>query len=78
MTTMPRSRPNHCRLPQTAADHLLALDEVLDRLEATSPRKAQLVNLRYFAGFALPEVAEMLGIAQCTAEADWTYAKAPG
>ena len=55
---------------------LLALNEALDHLEATSPRRAQLVKLRYFAGFTLPEAAEMLGISQSTAEADWTYAKA--
>jgi RNA polymerase sigma factor (TIGR02999 family) len=55
---------------------LLALDEALGRLEAASPRKARLVKLRYFAGLTLPEVAAMLGIAQSTAEADWTYAKA--
>src|SRR5262249_37741748 len=61
--------------PVDAID-LLALHEALQRLEATSPRRAQLVKLRYFAGLTLPEVAEMLGIAQSTAEADWTYAKA--
>jgi RNA polymerase sigma factor (TIGR02999 family) len=61
--------------PVDAID-LLALNEALDRLEATFPRRAQLVKLRYFAGFTLPEVAEMLGISQSTAEADWTYAKA--
>jgi RNA polymerase sigma factor (TIGR02999 family) len=55
---------------------LLALNEALDHLEAASPRRAQLVKLRYFAGFTLPEVATMLGISQSTAEADWTYAKA--
>jgi RNA polymerase sigma factor (TIGR02999 family) len=55
---------------------LLALNEALDRLEAASPRRARLVKLRYFAGLSLPEVAAMLGIAQSTAEADWTYAKA--
>jgi RNA polymerase sigma factor (TIGR02999 family) len=54
---------------------LLALNEALDRLEAASPRRAQLVKLRYFAGFKLPEIAQMLGISQSTAEADWTYAK---
>lgn len=54
---------------------LLALNDALDRLEAASPRRAQLVKLRYFAGLTLPEVAEMLGISQSTAEADWTYAK---
>jgi RNA polymerase sigma factor (TIGR02999 family) len=61
--------------PVDAID-LLALNEALDRLEAASPRKARLVKLRYFAGRTLPEVAAMLGIAQSTAEADWTYAKA--
>jgi len=61
--------------PVDALD-LLALDETLARLEAVSPRRAQLVKLRYFAGFTLPEVAELLAISQSTAEADWTYAKA--
>src|SRR5262245_9112610 len=60
--------------PVEAID-LLALDEALDGLEAASPRRAKLVRLRYFAGITLPEVAQMLGIAQSTAEADWTYAK---
>jgi RNA polymerase sigma factor (TIGR02999 family) len=55
---------------------LLTLNEALDRLEAASPRRAQLVKLRYFAGFTMPEVAEMLGVSRSTAEADWTYAKA--
>jgi RNA polymerase sigma factor (TIGR02999 family) len=62
--------------PPADALDLLALSEALDRLEAASPRRAQLVKLRYFAGFSLPEVAAMLGVAQSTAEADWTYAKA--
>jgi RNA polymerase sigma factor (TIGR02999 family) len=55
---------------------LLALSEVLDRLEAASPRRAQVVKLRYFVGLTLPEVARALGVSQSTAEADWTYAKA--
>jgi len=63
-------------VPPVDATDLLALDEALDRLEAASPRRARLVKLRYFAGFSLTEVAEMLGISQSTAEADWTYAKA--
>ena len=54
---------------------LLALNEALDRLEAVSSRRAQLVKLRFFAGFTLPEIAAMLGVSQSTAEADWTYAK---
>jgi RNA polymerase sigma factor (TIGR02999 family) len=55
---------------------LLALNDALDRLEAASPRRAQLVKLRYFAGLTVPDAAAMLDISQSTAEADWTYAKA--
>jgi RNA polymerase sigma factor (TIGR02999 family) len=55
---------------------LLALNEALDRLDMASPRRASLVKLRYFVGLALPKVAQLLGISQSTAEADWTYAKA--
>jgi RNA polymerase sigma factor (TIGR02999 family) len=61
--------------PPADAD-LLAVDEALDRLEAASPRRAQLVKLRYFVGLTLPEAAEVLGVSRSTAEADWTYAKA--
>jgi RNA polymerase sigma factor (TIGR02999 family) len=60
--------------PVDALD-LLALNEALERLEAHSPRRAVLVKMRYFAGFTLPEIADLLGISQSTAEADWTYAK---
>ena len=55
---------------------LLAVHEVLDRLAAKSPRKAEFVKLRYFLGCTMPEAAHVLGIAQSTAEDDWTYAKA--
>jgi len=34
---------------------LLALNDALDRFEAEFPRRAQVVKLRYFAGFTLPE-----------------------
>jgi RNA polymerase sigma factor (TIGR02999 family) len=62
--------------PAADALDLLALDEALGRLEAASPRRARVVMLRYFAGLTLPEVAQILGVSQSTAEADWTYAKA--
>ena len=55
---------------------VLAVHEALDRLAEKSPRKADLVKLRYFLGCTMPEAAQILGIAQATAEEDWTYAKA--
>ena len=55
---------------------ILAVHEALDRLAEKSPRKAELVKLRYFLGCTIPEAADVLGIAPATAEEDWTYAKA--
>jgi RNA polymerase sigma factor (TIGR02999 family) len=55
---------------------LLAIHEALDRLAALSPRKAELVKLRYFLGCTMAEAAELLGIAPATAEEDWTFARA--
>jgi RNA polymerase sigma factor (TIGR02999 family) len=55
---------------------LLAVDEALDRLAACDPVKAKLVELRFFAGLTMPQVAEVLGISLATAERRWTYAKA--
>jgi len=57
-------------------DLILAIHESLERLAARSPRKAELVKLRFFVGCTLAEAAEILGIAEKTAEADWTYARA--
>ena len=63
-------------LPRSGqADDLLALNEALKKLEQLSPRKAQVVKLRYFAGLTIPEAAKALGIAPSTAIADWSYAK---
>jgi RNA polymerase sigma factor (TIGR02999 family) len=54
----------------------LAVHEMLDELAAESPRKAELVKLRYFLGCTMAETAEVLGVAVKTAEEDWTYARA--
>ena len=55
---------------------VLAIHEALDHLAAESPRKAELVKLRYFLGCTMAETAEVLGVAVKTAEEDWTYARA--
>lgn len=60
---------------QTAVE-VLAVAEALERLEATDPRKAELVRLRFFAGLTLPEAARALGVSSSTADNDWAYAKA--
>ena len=60
---------------EASSEHLLALDDVLSRLEATDPLSAKLVKLRYFAGLSMPETAKSLGLSLRTAERNWTYAK---
>jgi RNA polymerase sigma factor (TIGR02999 family) len=55
---------------------VLAVHEALDQLAAKAPRKAEVVKLRYFLGCTMAEAARVLGIAQSTAEEDWTYSKA--
>jgi RNA polymerase sigma factor (TIGR02999 family) len=60
-----------------AEDHeLLALDEALDKLAATEPAAARLVQLRYFAGLSIPAAADILVISARTADRLWAYARA--
>ena len=58
------------------SERLLALDEALDRLAAANPRAAELVKLRYFAGFSNAEAASLLGISPRKADQVWAYARA--
>ena len=55
---------------------ILALNEALEKLAANDPLKAQLVELRYFAGLTGDQAAEVLGISASTADRHWTYARA--
>jgi RNA polymerase sigma factor (TIGR02999 family) len=57
------------------SDRLLVLDDALRQFEAEDPRKANLVKLRFFAGFTVEQAADALGISISTAEKDWAYAR---
>jgi RNA polymerase sigma factor (TIGR02999 family) len=57
-------------------DHLLAVNEALDRLAAHSPVQAQVVKLRFFVGMTAAESAEVLGLSERTVKQYWSYAKA--
>jgi RNA polymerase sigma factor (TIGR02999 family) len=57
-------------------ERLLALDEALDRLAAANPQTAELVKLRYFAGFSNADAASLLGISPRKANQIWAYARA--
>ena len=49
---------------------LIALDQALDRLAALSPRQAEIVQLRYFAGLNVEEMADVLGVSPSTVSRD--------
>jgi len=53
----------------------LALDQALTRLEAMDARKAQVVELRYFAGLEMIDIADLLGVSRATAQRDWEVAR---
>ena len=54
---------------------LIALDDALASLEKIDPRRAQVVELRYFGGLSVAETAEVLKIAPNTVVRDWNLAK---
>jgi RNA polymerase sigma factor (TIGR02999 family) len=57
------------------AAELIALDDALIDLAAISPRKSQIVELRYFGGLSVEETAEVLGISTATVVREWRSAK---
>lgn len=54
---------------------LVDLDMALNKLEVYDKRKAQLVELRFFAQLPLKTAADALGISEATAKRDWVIAK---
>jgi RNA polymerase sigma factor (TIGR02999 family) len=55
---------------------LVAIDEALQALTKLDPRKAQVVELRFFGGLSLEETAETLNVSTDTVGRDWRAAKA--
>jgi RNA polymerase sigma factor (TIGR02999 family) len=60
---------------EQAAD-FIALDEALRALEALDPQKGRIIELRYFGGLSVEEVAEILKISPATVGREWRRAKA--
>ena len=57
-------------------DGLLHLNRALEKLHALDERQAKVVELRFFGGLTVPEVAAVLGVSTRTIEGDWTHARA--
>lgn len=56
-------------------DEVVAIDEALTRLESQSPRQARVVELRYFGGLSVEEIAKLLDIAPRSVKRDWSLAR---
>jgi RNA polymerase sigma factor (TIGR02999 family) len=79
-----RGGPNAVRVPLDAIEvpaaepgaDLLAVDAALQMLALEDPRKARVVELRFFGGLSIEETAEALGVSVRTVHADWALARA--
>ena len=79
-----RGGPEVIRVPLDGIDipssepgaDLLAVDMALQMLAAEDPRKAQVVEMRFFGGLSVDETAEALGISVRTVPSDWAFARA--
>lgn len=60
----------------TRASEICALDDALDALTKREPRRAKVVELRYFGGLTVEETAEALGVSAQTVLRDWKLARA--
>jgi RNA polymerase sigma-70 factor (ECF subfamily) len=63
-------------MPGEKDREIIALNDALTRLEAIDERKSKVVELRYFGGLTVEEVAEVLKISTITVMRDWAFAKA--
>ena len=57
-------------------EHVLAVDEALEKLARLDTPRAEVVKLRYFVGLTIPEIAEVMGISEPTAKRYWSFARA--
>ena len=58
------------------SEDVVALDEALTRLAEDKPLMVKAIELRYFTGLTLEQIAEILGVSERTVSSYWTYAKA--
>jgi len=70
------SLENAAVMTSERASELIVLDEALTELARIDPRKSRVVELRYFGGLSLEEIAEVLQVSLMTVRRDWRTAKA--
>jgi RNA polymerase sigma factor (TIGR02999 family) len=63
-------------LSSDLGSEMVWIDEALEELAQLDPRKAQVVELRYFGGLTAIEIASVLGVSSQSVNRDWNFAKA--
>lgn len=63
-------------LSSARSRELIRLDDALNALAGVDPRKARIVELRFFAGLGVKETAEVVGVSSETVMRDWKIARA--
>jgi len=63
-------------LSDRAAEEVLGIDDALERLRVLQPRAVKVVEMHFFGGLTLGEIAVMLGVSEKTAQRDWQAARA--
>lgn len=61
--------------PPSHGVEVLALDEALTRLDGIDPRQGRIVELRFFAGMSVEEVAQVLDVSPTTVKREWRLAQ---
>ena len=56
-------------------EELVSLDEALRCLESQHPRQAKVVELRYFGGLSMEQIASLLGVSERSVKRDWSLAR---
>ena len=56
-------------------EEVIALDDLLHRMDEHDPRAAEIVQYRVFGGLRHSEIAEVLGVSEVTVRRSWTFAK---
>jgi RNA polymerase sigma factor (TIGR02999 family) len=60
---------------EAPSDDLLDLDQALSELHAIAPRQARIVELRYFVGLSIPEIARLMALSPRAVDRDWAAAR---
>jgi RNA polymerase sigma-70 factor, ECF subfamily len=66
---------DHLAISPDRLDEVLFLDSALERLKEKNARQAQVVELRYFGGLSVDQIAAMLGVAPRSVKRDWSLAR---